>query len=67
MDHFAAMHPLCLEQGNCSLEGHLEQFLILAHQTTFPHDCLSTFLHVGLNTATNAQLSGESPRRSFMD
>ncbi|ROL54904.1 hypothetical protein DPX16_12773 [Anabarilius grahami] len=44
---------------------HLEEFLDLAHQTTFPDDCLCTFLHIGLNTTTQAQLSREPPQGSF--
>ncbi|XP_067296479.1 uncharacterized protein [Pseudorasbora parva] len=37
----------------------------LAHQTTFPDYCLRSFLFVGLNAATRAQLSGEGPRGGF--
>lgn len=64
---FPAVKLLCLEQGERSLDQHLEAFLDLAHQTTFLDDCLCTFLRVGLNTATQAQLSGEPPCGSFAD
>lgn len=67
MNHFAAVTLLCLEQGNHSLKEHLEEFLSLAHQTTFPDVCLSTVLHTSLNTATRAQLSREGPQGSFTD
>ncbi|ROL55365.1 Asc-type amino acid transporter 1 [Anabarilius grahami] len=53
------------EEGDRSLEEHLEEFLDLADQTTFLDDCLCTFLCIGLNTTTRAQLSGEAPRGSF--
>lgn len=52
MDHFAAVNLLCLEQGNCSLQEHLEEFLDLAHLTTFLDERLCTFLHAALNTTT---------------
>ncbi|KAI2651125.1 Gag-Pol polyprotein [Labeo rohita] len=65
MDLFAVVTLFCLEQGNRSLEEH--KFLGLTHRTTFPDDCLSTFLHAGLNSITRAQLSGEGPRGSFVD
>lgn len=64
---FPAVMLLCLDQGDRSLEEHLEEFLDLEPQTTFPDDCLCTFLRLGLNNATQAQLSGESPRESFAD
>lgn len=67
MDHITTMTLLCLEQGNCSLKEHLEKFLGLNHLTTFLDDCLSMFLHAGLNTATRAQLPGEGPRGNFTD
>ncbi|ROL46073.1 hypothetical protein DPX16_1980 [Anabarilius grahami] len=62
---YPAVTLMCLEQGEGSLERHLEKFLDLAHQTTFPDYCLCTFLYVGLNNTTRAQLSGEGPRGSF--
>lgn len=61
MDHLATVTLLYLEQGNHSLEEHQEEFLGLAHLTTLPDDCLSMFLHAGLNTATHEHLSVEGP------
>ncbi|ROL50984.1 hypothetical protein DPX16_14515 [Anabarilius grahami] len=55
----------CLEQGETSIKKHLEEFLDLVHQTTFPDYCLSSFLYVELNATTRAQLSGKGPRGSF--
>lgn len=63
MDHLAAMTL----HENRSPEEHLEEFLGLAHQTTFPDDCLYTFLRTGLDTTTREQLSREGHRGSFMD
>jgi len=60
-----AVKLLFLEQREWSLEEHLEEFLDLAHQTTFPDNCLSSFLLAGPNTATRAQLSREAPQGSF--
>ncbi|ROL53905.1 hypothetical protein DPX16_19591 [Anabarilius grahami] len=65
MDHFIAAELLCLEQKDCSLEAHLEDFLCLVPATTFPDNCLCSFLYAGLNTATKEQQSGEGPRGSF--
>lgn len=44
-----------------------KEFLNLAHQATFPDDCLCSFLIAGLNTTTRAQLSGEGPRGSLVE
>lgn len=52
---------LCLEQGNCSLEAHLTQFLNLAHQSNFPNNCVCTFL-VALKALPKAQLSRKGPQ-----
>lgn len=65
MDHFPAAKLLCLEQKDCSLEENLEEFLSLVAATTFPDNCLCSFLNVGLNTATSEQLSEDGPRGSF--
>ncbi|ROL48361.1 hypothetical protein DPX16_20714 [Anabarilius grahami] len=65
MDHFTAVELLCLEQKDRSLEANLENFLRLVPATTFPDNCLCSFLYAGLNTATKEQLSGEDPRGSF--
>ncbi|XDV26120.1 hypothetical protein PO909_029904 [Leuciscus waleckii] len=54
---FPAVRLMCLEQEDRSLEEHLEEFLDLAHLTTFPDDCLCGFLLHGLNAVTTAQLS----------
>ncbi|ROJ25322.1 Sodium- and chloride-dependent betaine transporter [Anabarilius grahami] len=54
---------LCLEQRDGSLERHLEDYLNLAHLTTFPDDCLCSFLIAGLNTSTRAQLSDDKDRQ----
>ncbi|ROL52887.1 hypothetical protein DPX16_8450 [Anabarilius grahami] len=62
-----AVQLMWLEQGDRSLEIFLEDYLNLAHQTTFPDDCLCSFLLAGLNTSTSAQLFGEGPRGSFME
>lgn len=44
-----------------------EEFLALAHQTTFLDDCLCSFLNTGLNTVTRAQLSGEGLQGSLVE
>lgn len=43
---------LCLEQGDRSLEQHLEDYIFLATLSNFPNECLCTFLYAGLNTPT---------------
>ncbi|XP_051719344.1 uncharacterized protein LOC127495919 [Ctenopharyngodon idella] len=58
---------LCLEQKDCSLEEHLDNFLLLAPLTQYPDSSLCNFLFAGLNTATKALLSGEGPRGSFSE
>lgn len=62
---FPTVHLLCLEQGEDTLEQHLEMFLNLAPLTTFLDDSLGLFLLTGLNTATRVQLSGEGLRGIF--
>lgn len=39
-----AVKRLCLEQGECFLEEHLEIFLDLGHQATIPDSCSGRFL-----------------------
>lgn len=56
-----ADHLLSLKHGNRSLEEHLEEFLNLAYQNTIIDNSLFLFLYDGLNTTTEAQLSGEGP------
>lgn len=46
----------CLEHIDGSLKQNLEVLLDLAYQTTFPNDRLCTFLRMGCNNATRAQL-----------
>ncbi|KAI2666632.1 APO protein 3, mitochondrial [Labeo rohita] len=50
---------LLLEQGDCSLEDHTEDFVFLANYTHYPDNCLYSFYFAGLNTTTQAQLSGD--------
>lgn len=45
----------------------MEDFLDLPHQLNFPDNCLCSFLFMGLNIVTKAQLSGEGPRGSFIE
>ncbi|ROL42328.1 hypothetical protein DPX16_8207, partial [Anabarilius grahami] len=56
---------ICREQGNRSIEAHIAEYLDLAHQLSFLDNCLCSFLFVGLNASTKAQLSEEGPRGSF--
>lgn len=62
-----AVRLLCLEQGNCFLEEHVEEFIDLTYQSTFPDNCLCSFLYASLNTTTMAQLSGEGPQGSLVE
>ncbi|ROI93597.1 hypothetical protein DPX16_5363 [Anabarilius grahami] len=64
---FAPVLQICLEQGTCSLEEHLMDYLFLALLTTFPIDALCSFLIARLNISTRAQLSGRGPRGSFQE
>ncbi|KAI2655544.1 Repellent protein 1 [Labeo rohita] len=60
-----AILVLLLEQGERSLEDHTTDFVFLANLTHYPDSCLCSFYYTGLNTATQAQLSGEGPRESL--
>lgn len=56
-----AVHLLCLEKQDCSLEDHAD----LAFLTHCPDSCLRTFYDVRLNTAMKAKLSGEGLHGGF--
>ncbi|ROL41951.1 hypothetical protein DPX16_9214 [Anabarilius grahami] len=62
---------IILSYGACPLQQNsahsvlLMTLKLLHFGTTFPDHCLCTFLYIGLNAATHAQLPREGPRGSF--
>lgn len=62
-------HPkfilLLLKQGNHSLEAHTVIFAEIANIMQYLDNCLCSFYHASLNTATQAKFAGKGPQESF--